>query len=426
MKRASQIINDIQNNKADSLFLDIYQDESMIEFQKKRYVDAIEQYINLYKDEEVEIFSVPGRSEVCGNHTDHQHGMVLATSINLDAIAIVNKNEDMTVRVVSEGYDMIVIDANDVEKVDKEEGTSIGLIRGVLAGLKERGYKIGGFNAYVTSDVLIGAGLSSSAAFETIIGTIVSGLYNDMQISMVEIAQIGQYSENVYFGKPSGLMDQTACAVGGLIHIDFKDPKAPVVEKVDVDFENHACSLCIVDTKGSHQDLTPDYAQIPADMKAIATYFGKEVLRDVDEKEFFAAIPALREKLGDRPVLRAMHFFGDNARVAAQVASLREGRFEDFLNMIKASGDSSFKYLQNVYSVKNLSRQEMAVGLALSDVILKGKGVSRVHGGGFAGTIQAFVPNDIVDIYKKNMEDIFGEDACHVLKIRKYGGMKVL
>ena len=415
-----------QSGKYAELLKDIYIDESVIAHQEERYVKAMAEYQKLYGDREVEVYSAPGRSEVGGNHTDHQHGMVLATSINLDAIAIVNKNEDMTVRVVSEGYDMIVIDANDVEKVDKEEGTSIGLIRGVLAGLKERGYKIGGFNAYVTSDVLIGAGLSSSAAFETIIGTIVSGLYNDMQISMVEIAQIGQYSENVYFGKPSGLMDQTACAVGGLIHIDFKDPKAPVVEKVDVDFENHACSLCIVDTKGSHQDLTPDYAQIPADMKAIATYFGKEVLRDVDEKEFFAAIPALREKLGDRPVLRAMHFFGDNARVAAQVASLREGRFEDFLNMIKASGDSSFKYLQNVYSVKNLSRQEMAVGLAFSDVILKGRGVSRVHGGGFAGTIQAFVPNDIVDIYKKNMEDIFGQDACHVLKIRKYGGMKVL
>lgn len=426
MKQLTKLMEEMKQGVYRDTLKDIYIDESVIAHQEERYVKAMAEYQKLYGDREVEVYSAPGRSEVGGNHTDHQHGMVLATSINLDAIAIVNKNEDMTVRVVSEGYDMIIIDANDVEKVGKEEGTSIGLIRGVLAGLKERGYKIGGFNAYVTSDVLIGAGLSSSAAFETIIGTIVSGLYNDMQISMVEIAQIGQYSENVYFGKPSGLMDQTACAVGGLIHIDFKDPKAPVVEKVDVDFENHACSLCIVDTKGSHQDLTPDYAQIPADMKAIATYFGKEVLRDVDEKEFFAAIPALREKLGDRPVLRAMHFFGDNARVAAQVASLREGRFEDFLNMIKASGDSSFKYLQNVYTNRDVQNQAVSIALAVSENVLGNHGVCRVHGGGFAGTIQAFVKNDFVEEYRKALDAVFGEGSCHVLKVRKYGGMKVI
>ena len=404
MKQLTKLMEEMKQGVYRDTLKDIYIDESVIAHQEERYVKAMAEYQKLYGDREVEVYSAPGRSEVGGNHTDHQHGMVLATSINLDAIAIVNKNEDMTVRVVSEGYDMIVIDANDVEKVDKEEGTSIGLIRGVLAGLKERGYKIGGFNAYVTSDVLIGAGLSSSAAFETIIGTIVSGLYNDMQISMVEIAQIGQYSENVYFGKPSGLMDQTACAVGGLIHIDFKDPKAPDVEKVDVDFENHACSLCIVDTKGSHQDLTPDYAQIPADMKAIATYFGKEVLRDVDEKEFFAAIPALREKL----------------------ASLREGRFEDFLNMIKASGDSSFKYLQNVYTNRDVQNQAVSIALAVSENVLGNHGVCRVHGGGFAGTIQAFVKNDFVEEYRKALDAVFGEGSCHVLKVRKYGGMKVI
>ena len=385
MKQLTKLMEEMKQGVYRDTLKDIYIDESVIAHQEERYVKAMAEYQKLYGDREVEVYSAPGRSEVGGNHTDHQHGMVLATSINLDAIAIVNKNEDMTVRVVSEGYDMIVIDANDVEKVDKEEGTSIGLIRGVLAGLKERGYKIGGFNAYVTSDVLIGAGLSSSAAFETIIGTIVSGLYNDMQISMVEIAQIGQYSENVYFGKPSGLMDQTACAVGGLIHIDFKDPKAPV-----------------------------------------ATYFGKEVLRDVDEKEFFAAIPALREKLGDRPVLRAMHFFGDNARVAAQVASLREGRFEDFLNMIKASGDSSFKYLQNVYTNRDVQNQAVSIALAVSENVLGNHGVCRVHGGGFAGTIQAFVKNDFVEEYRKALDAVFGEGSCHVLKVRKYGGMKVI
>ena len=419
-------IEKITNGEFDNLFTDIYIDSSMIDYQKKRYVHAIEQYETIFCPDKVAIFSAPGRSEVCGNHTDHQHGMVLATSINLDTIAVSAKNNNDVVRFVSDGYDMITLNINDLEVNDDEAGTTVSLIRGVLRGLKDHGYKIGGFNAYVTSDVLIGAGLSSSAAFETIIGTIVSGLYNDMQISMVEIAQIGQYSENVYFGKPSGLMDQTACAVGGLIHIDFKDPKAPVVEKVDVDFENHACSLCIVDTKGSHQDLTPDYAQIPADMKAIATYFGKEVLRDVDEKEFFAAIPVLREKLGDRPVLRAMHFFGDNARVAAQVASLREGRFEDFLNMIKASGDSSFKYLQNVYTNRDVQNQAVSIALAVSENVLGNHGVCRVHGGGFAGTIQAFVKNDFVEEYRKVLDAVFGEGSCHVLKVRKYGGMKVI
>ncbi len=427
MKQLNSLMEEMKQGTYRELLKDIYIDESVIAHQEERYVKAMESYKELYGENEVEIYSAPGRSEVGGNHTDHQHGMVLATSINLDAIAVVNRNEDMTVRVVSEGYKMIVIDANDVEKKADEEGTSTGLIRGVLAGLKERGHKIGGFNAYVTSDVLIGAGLSSSAAFETIIGAIVSGLYNEMQISMVEIAQIGQYAENVYFGKPSGLMDQTACAVGGLIHIDFADPKKPVVEKVDVDFENHACSLCIVDTKGSHQDLTPDYAQIPADMKAVAAYFGKDVLREVDEKEFFAEIPALREKLGDRPVLRAMHFFGDNARVAAQVAALREGKFDDFLTMISKSGDSSFKYLQNVYTNRDVQNQAVSIALAVSEQVLDGThGVCRVHGGGFAGTIQAFVKNDFVEEYKAALDNVFGEGSCHVLKVRKYGGMKVI
>ena len=425
MKLATQIIEDIRNGQADALLTDIYVDESLLDTQKERYIAAIEKFISLYGDKEVEVFSAPGRSEVSGNHTDHQHGEVLAAAINLDIIAI-TAPRDGEIKVLSDDYDLKAVALDDLEKKAEEEGTSEGLIRGTLARFKELGLHIGGFEAYMTSEVLQGSGLSSSAAFEVMIGTVLSGLYNDMTVSPVLIAQIGQYSENVYFGKPSGLMDQTACAVGGLIHIDFKDPKAPVVEKVDVDFENHACSLCIVDTKGSHQDLTPDYAQIPADMKAIATYFGKEVLRDVDEKEFFAAIPVLREKLGDRPVLRAMHFFGDNARVAAQVASLREGRFEDFLNMIKASGDSSFKYLQNVYTNRDVQNQAVSIALAVSENVLGNHGVCRVHGGGFAGTIQAFVKNDFVEEYRKALDAVFGEGSCHVLKVRKYGGMKVI
>lgn len=426
MRQVIQIMEEMKAGKFKELLKDIYVDEGMISSQESRYVKALEQYIRIYGEHEVEIYSAPGRSEVGGNHTDHQHGMVLATSINLDAVAIVNKNEDSLVKVVSEGYGMIELSAEELEKNPAEESTSIGLIRGVLSGLKSRGYKVGGFNAYVTSDVLNGAGMSSSAAFETIIGTIISGLFNDMSISMVEIAQAGQFAENVFFGKPCGLMDQTACAVGGLIHIDFADPAKPVVEKVEVDFEAHKYSLCIVDTKGSHHDLTDDYAEIPEEMKLVADFFGKEFLREVDEKDFFANIAMLREKLGDRPVLRALHFFGDNARVAAQVKALNLGEFDKFLCMIKESGDSSFKYLQNIYTNKDVQTQSMSIALAVSEAVLGEHGACRVHGGGFAGTIQAFVANDYVETYRNALDKVFGEGACHVLKVRKYGGMKVL
>lgn len=413
-----------QSGKYAELLKDIYIDESVLEYQKERYVKAIESFEELFGVKDVEIYSAPGRSEIGGNHTDHQCGRVLAASINLDAIAIVAKKESGIV-LKSEGYPMINVSLADLLP-KKEEGTSAGLIRGVAARLKEEGYEIGGFEAYVTSDVLNGAGMSSSAAFEVLIGNILSGLYNEGKISPVLIAQAGQYAENVFFGKPCGLMDQMASSVGNLIFIDFADVKNPVIKKVNVNFEDFNHSLCIVDTKGSHADLTDEYAAIPEEMKRVAAYFGKEILKQVDKNEFYTNIPEIRKVAGDRAVLRAMHWFEETDRVIDQVNALEEENFEEFKKLIKSSGDSSFKYLQNVYSVKNLSRQEMAVGLALSDVILKGKGVSRVHGGGFAGTIQAFVPNDIVDIYKKNMEDIFGEDACHVLKIRKYGGMKVL
>ena len=414
-----------QSGKYAELLKDIYIDESVLEYQKERYVKAIESFEEMFGVKDVEIYSAPGRSEIGGNHTDHQCGRVLAASINLDAIAIVAKKESGIV-LKSEGYPMINVSLADLLPKKEEEGTSAGLIRGVAARLKEEGYEIGGFEAYVTSDVLNGAGMSSSAAFEVLIGSILSGLYNEGNISPVLIAQVGQYAENVFFGKPCGLMDQMASSVGNLIFIDFADVKNPVIKKVNVNFEDFNHSLCIVDTKGSHADLTDEYAAIPEEMKRVAAYFGKEILKQVDKNEFYTNIPEIRKVAGDRAVLRAMHWFEETDRVIDQVNALEEENFEEFKKLIKSSGDSSFKYLQNVYSVKNLSRQEMAVGLALSDVILKGKGVSRVHGGGFAGTIQAFVPNDIVDIYKKNMEDIFGEDACHVLKIRKYGGMKVL
>lgn len=433
MKQVTQIINEVKSGQHKDLLKDIYVDESMIAYQEERYVKALESYINLYGEQEVEIYSAAGRSEVGGNHTDHQRGRVLAASINLDAVAIVNKNDDGAIRIVSaikagDDYKEMTIELNafDMELREEEKESSLALVRGVLKGLKDRGYEIGGFNAYITSDVFVGSGLSSSAAFEVIVGTILDGLYNDMKVNMVEIAQIGQYAENVYFGKPSGLLDQMACAIGGLITIDFKDKANPVVNKVDVDFEEKGYSLCIVDTKGSHDDLTDEYAAVPYEVKKVAEFFGKDVLREVDEAEFMANIPALREKLGDRAILRAIHFFGDNARVADQVAALANDEFDKFLGMIKASGNSSYKYLQNVYTTKDVQAQNVSIALAVSEKVLGDNGVCRVHGGGFAGTIQAFVKNEFVPTYKAALDNVFGAGSCHVLKVRKYGGMKIM
>lgn len=405
---------------------DIYLDEHQLDAQRDRYIKALEEFEKLYGVKEVEIYSAPGRSEVGGNHTDHQLGMVLATSINLDAIAIVAKTGDNKVTIKSEGYKKEEVSLEELQPVKEEEGTSRGLIRGMAARLKEEGYQIGGFQAYVTSDVLSGSGMSSSAAYEVLLGNIFSGLYNEMKISPVFIAQAGQYAENVFFGKPCGLMDQMASSVGGLIFIDFKELKNPEVKQVNVDFETFGYSLCIVDTKGSHAELTPEYAAIPAEMKKVAGFFNQDVLRKVDQEEFYRQIPQIREQFGDRAVLRAMHFFAEDERVQAQVKALEAGEFENFKSLLIESGDSSYKYLQNVYTSQDVHNQSVSIGLAVSDRVLKGKGAWRVHGGGFAGTIQAFVPNDLVDEYKKNLEHVFGEDSCLVLKVRKYGGIKVL
>ncbi|OUP77821.1 galactokinase [Erysipelatoclostridium sp. An173] len=425
MKKATELINDLKNNKYDELLNDLYVDESLLEYQRNRYVAAVEKYISLYGDNEVEIYSAPGRSEVGGNHTDHQHGCVLAAAINLDAIAVVGKTE-REIKILSDDFDIKAIDVNDLAVKQEEAGSSEALVRGVLAKLKELNYQIGGFNAFITSDVIMGAGLSSSAAFETIIGTILSGLYNDMTVDPVLIAQIGQYAENVYFGKPCGLMDQCASSVGSLINIDFKDIDKPVVRKVDVDFSKFEHSLCIVDTKGSHADLTDEYAAIPAEMKKIANYFNKEFLREVDEQEFFDNIAKVREIGNDRAVLRAIHLFTENKRVDLQVAALNAGDFDEFKRLIKASGDSSYKFLQNVYANSDVFNQSVSIGLAMSEKILGDNGVCRVHGGGFAGTIQAFVKDSYVDTYKTEIEKVFGKDSCHILKVRKYGGKKVI
>lgn len=420
-----QLIAQIKSGNLDNRLLDIYVDKQTLEYQKKRYVDAIKKYEHYYGAGEVKLFSAPGRSEVGGNHTDHQHGEVLAGAINLDAIAVAKEIAEDEIRIVS-GKVEHKVSLKDLSANKAEAGTTKALIKGVAAGFVERGYKIGGFCAYITSDVLIGSGMSSSAAFETLIGVILSGLYNDMSISDVEIAIIGQYAENVYFGKPCGLMDQMACSVGSLVHIDFKNPKEPQIEKVDFDLEGFGYSLCITDTKGSHADLTDEYAAVPAEMKQVANYFGKEVLADVTMEELLDNIVELRKTLSDRCVLRALHFLNENERVKKEVDALKNTDMADFLSTVKASGNSSYKYLQNVYSNKDTEHQNVSLALALSEILLGEEGACRVHGGGFAGTIQAFVRNEDVKEYQKSMDKVFGRDACHALKIRKYGGIQVV
>lgn len=425
MKKASLIIQDIQNNVYNDTFLDIYVDQEQLEHQKLRYVQAIEKFIDLYGNQEVSIYSTPGRSEVCGNHTDHQHGEVLAAAINLDIIAVVAK-DDTKIKILSDDYDIEVIHIDDLTLRENEKESSEGLIRGILARFQQLQHKIGGFVGYMTSDVLQGSGLSSSAAFEVMIGTILSGMYNDMKVDPVTIAKIGQYSENVYFGKPCGLMDQCACSVGSLIHIDFKDNENPIVEKINVDFPRFHHSLCIVDVHASHADLTEDYASIPEELKEVDHFFHQEYLRDVDEKEFYEHLTEVREAVNDRAVLRAIHVFKENKRVQQAVQSLKQEDFDTFKTIVKASGESSFKYLQNIYSNHYVGQQAVSLALALSENLLGAHGVCRVHGGGFAGTIQAFVEDDYVEAYKQGIEKYFGEGSCHILKIRKYGGMKVI
>ena len=424
MKKASLVIKEIQEGSYNDILKVVYIDENRIEKQPQRYVEAIEKFISLYGDQEIEIYSTPGRSEVSGNHTDHQNGEVLAAAINLDIIAVVSKND--VVKVLSDDYDLKPISLDDLSKNENEVGTSEGLMRGVLARFKELGYDIGGFNGYMTSDVLQGSGLSSSAAFEVMIGTILSGLYNEMKVDPVVIGQVGQYSENVYFGKPCGLMDQMACSVGSLIHIDFADPENPIVEQLKFDLNTYGYSLCITDTKGTHTDLTPDYAAIPQEMKKAAECLGKNFLGEVSKEEIINNITRIRDCAGDRAALRALHFVCENERVKEEVDALKKNNFPQFLTKVKESGDSSFKYLQNVYTCHDVQHQNVSIALALSDVIFGKKGVCRVHGGGFAGTIQAFVPNYLVSNYQKEMDKIFGNGSCEVLKIRKYGGIKVL
>ena len=371
------------------------------------------------------IFSAPGRTEISGNHTDHQHGCVLAAAVNLETTARVTLNGTDRICVRSEGYAPAEIDLKDLAVHEEEKNTTAALIRGVAAAFAQRGAGLRGFDAEVRSTVLPGSGLSSSAAFEVLIGTICNELFFEKKLSAVEIARIGQCAENVYFGKPCGLMDQTASSVGGMVFIDFQDPDNPVVEKLAVDFEKEGYALCIIDTGADHADLTEEYAAIPGELKQVSAFFGKEVLRDIPEADFFAALPELRGQVPDRALLRAFHFYQENERVVLQAQALRQGDFETFLRLVSESGRSSWMYLQNITPAGAVQHQDVALTLALCDRLLWGRGACRVHGGGFAGTVQAFVPLDMREEFRQGVEAVLGAGRCHVLSIRPQGGIRV-
>lgn len=412
--------------KLESAIVALY-GENNKDAQMARYRHLLEGFRQTYGDcEAMAIFSAPGRTEIGGNHTDHQHGKVLAGSVNLDVIAAVAPNDDNVIRVQSEGFRTIAVDLADLSIHEEEIDHSDSIVRGVAARFAQLGCEVKGFDAYTTSTVLKGSGLSSSAAFEVLLGNIINTMYFDGRCDAVQIAQIGQYAENVYYGKPSGLLDQMASSVGAMVTVDFADKAAPVVERVDFDFAATGHALCIIDSGADHADLTPEYAAVPGELKEICAYFGKSVLREVDEKEFYAALPELRAKCGDRAVLRAIHVYNDNQRVEKQVAALRAGDFDTFLSLVKESGLSSWRCLQNVVPAGYTRNQEVALALTLAERLLGGRGACRVHGGGFAGTIQAYVPMDILDNFKSEMERVLGEGSCHVLSIRPVGGTRLV
>ncbi len=425
--KVKELIAAVNDGIYDENLKSVYVTDEAVQSQKPRYVETLKDFGELFGyDRDVSIMSAPGRTEVCGNHTDHNNGKVLAASINLDAIAVVAKTDNNIVRVQSKGHKMNVVDLDDLVPNEANFGTSTTLVQGVMAGIKNLGYTVSGFDAYTTSDVMGGSGLSSSAAFEVLLGSVLSYMFNDGKISAVDIAKVAQYSENVFFGKPCGLLDQMASSVGTFVTIDFKSTKDPVIKKIDFDFSKSGHSLCIVDTHGNHSDLTDDYAAVRTEMEDVAKALGKNVLREVSYEEFFAALPELTKKVNDRAILRAIHFFNENKRVEKAVACLENNDFEGFKQVIIDSGRSSFMLNQNVYTPKTPTEQKLSLALAISKQLLDGKGAWRVHGGGFAGTIQAFVPNDMLDTYKKTLEGVFGEGSCHVLIIRPVGGTQVI
>ena len=402
-------------------------DSAGVAVQKTRYLKAVESFEKIFSQREgLSLFSAPGRTEVGGNHTDHQHGCVLAASVNLDVIAVAAPREDTVITVQSEGFEADRVDISDLTPRSAEAGRSAALIRGVCEGFVCRGFRIGAFDAYTTSNVLKGSGLSSSAAFEVLVGTVLNHLYNEGKIDAVTIAQIAQYAEREYFGKPCGLMDQTASSVGGFVAIDFENPQKPLVRQVGFQFSDCGHDLVIVDTRGNHADLTADYAAIGDEMRDVAAYFGKDFLRQVAPETFYAELGQLKGKVSDRALLRAMHFFAENELAQQEAKTLEAGDFEAFKKQVLASGESSYCLLQNVFSVAHPERQEVPLALALSKRMLAGKGAWRVHGGGFAGTVQAFVPVELTEEYCRAMESVFGSGCCYVLAVRPVGAVKIV
>lgn len=425
MGKIDSIISAI-NKGQNKAFYELYgKDAATLQKQADRYTNLLKKFQSAFNKDEAEVFSSPGRTEIGGNHTDHNFGRVLAGAVNMDNVAVAAKNNTNVVTIESVGYPKIVVDLNKLTPDKNEFYTSESLVRGVSARLKELGYKIGGFDACIDGGVPKGSGLSSSASFEVMVGAIISELFNDGKLDPVQNAIIGQYAENNFFGKPCGLMDQTACAMGGLITIDFEDPSKPIVKKVNFDFVSTGFALVITDTGGNHADLNDEYASLPTDMKAVAAELGKKVLRQVTLEQVVDIAPKIREKVGDRALLRAYHFLGDNQRVVDQVAALEKNDFKSFLNMVIESGYSSYMYNQNIFPVNNVREQGVSLALALSEMVLKGRGAWRVHGGGFAGTIQAFVPQNLLDKYVTTLEHVYGKGSCHKLFIRAKGSVKV-
>ena len=419
----TEVKNKIQKGGFDSDFNMLYGDAKSAQ---ARHLAACDSFKGLYKEEDgIRLFSAPGRTEIGGNHTDHQHGCVLAGGVNLDVIAVVAPNNDGKIRIKSEGYDMDVIDIDSTDINPAESGKAISLIRGVCAKFKELGADIKGFNAYTTSNVLKGSGLSSSAAFEVLVGTIINGMFFDNKADEITVAKIGQYAEREYFGKPCGLLDQMASSLGGFTYADFNNPASPITEKINLDIHSFGYTLCVVDTGGNHADLTQDYADITIECKKMSNALGVDFLRDADEDKFYASLATLRKECGDRAILRAFHFFNEQKRVEGQKAALKSGDFEAFLKLVNESGESSYDYLQNLYSNSNVAEQGLPLALALTKQFLGDKGACRVHGGGFAGTIQCYIPTEHLDSYKQMIEKVFGEGSCCVLNIRPVGGFEI-
>ena len=424
MKSCSDLMRMIKSAEGMTRMVQLYGSrEGEVARQMERYMLLLKRHEDLFGTEKMPLLvSAPGRTELCGNHTDHNNGRVLAAAVNLDTVAAVSPRDDLQITLHSEGFAPIRVDLNNLSPVKEEQGTPASIIRGIAARMQEMGCMVRGFDGTATSNVLSGSGLSSSAAFEVLIGVILNDCFMTEKVSPIAIAQIGQWAENVYFGKPCGLMDQMASSVGNIITIDFASPAKPVVEPVAVDFSKAGLALCILDSGADHADLTDEYAAIPAECRAVAAVCGGEVLRDVPFETFLAKLPECRRQCGDRAVLRAFHVYADNDRVAKQVAALHDGDFGTFLSLVNESGCSSWEYLQNVIPAGYKEHQEVGVTIAAAKHLLGDKGAVRVHGGGFAGTVQAFVPVEMLDEFKAGMEAILGEGRCHVLSIRPEGG----